>query len=133
MRNNPADMLHRLETMMMMGIESPALAGIQRQIASALDIIVHLGRLRDKSRRVLEIAEVMGVEDGQIRLRTLYEFREEGMENGKIKGTLVKVEELAFWDKLLAAGYQPEGVCGGSSAALCYWWGLRHGFFIIHG
>ena len=113
--NNPADMLHRLETMMMMGIELP-LAAIQRQIASALDIIVHLGRLRDKSRRVLEIAEVMGVEDGQIRLRTLYEFREEGMENGKIKGTLVKVEELAFWDKLLAAGYQPEGVCGGSSA-----------------
>lgn len=113
--NNPADMLHRLETMMMMGIELP-LTAIQRQIASALDIIVHLGRLRDKSRRVLEIAEVMGVEDGQIRLRTLYEFREEGMENGKIKGTLVKVEELAFWDKLLAAGYQPEGVCGGSSA-----------------
>ena len=64
----------------------------------------------------MEIAEVMGVEDGQIRLRTLYEFREEGMENGKIKGTLVKVEELAFRDKLLAAGYQPEGVCGGSSA-----------------
>mgnify|MGYP003242138879 CR=1 FL=1 len=113
--NNPADMLHRLETMMMMGIELP-LAAIQRQISSALDIIVHLGRLRDKSRRVLEIAEVMGVEDGQIRLRTLYEFREEGMENGKIKGTLVKVEELAFRDKLLAAGYQPEGVCGGSSA-----------------
>ena len=113
--NNPADMLHRLETMMMMGIELP-LTAIQRQIASALDIIVHLGRLRDKSRRVLEIAEVMGVEDGQIRLRTLYEFREEGMENGKIKGTLVKVEELAFRDKLLAAGYQPEGVCGGSSA-----------------
>lgn len=113
--NNPADMLHRLETMMMMGIELP-LAAIQRQIASALDIIVHLGRLRDKSRRVLEIAEVMGVEDGQIRLRTLYEFREEEMENGKIKGTLVKVEELAFRDKLLAAGYQPEGVCGGSSA-----------------
>ena len=112
--NNPADMLHRLETMMM-GIELP-LTAIQRQIASALDIIVHLGRLRDKSRRVLEIAEVMGVEDGQIRLRTLYEFREEGMENGKIKGTLVKVEELAFRDKLLAAGYQPEGVCGGSSA-----------------
>ena len=102
--NNPADMLHRLETMMMMGIELP-LTAIQRQIASALDIIVHLGRLRDKSRRVLEIAEVMGVEDGQIRLRTLYEFREEGMENGKIKGTLVKVEELAFRDKLLAAGY----------------------------
>lgn len=102
--NNPADMLHRLETMMMMGIELPLIA-IQRQVASALDIIIHLGRLRDKSRRVLEIAEVLGVEEGQIRLRTLYEFQEEGMENGKIKGTLVKVEDMVCRDKLLAAGY----------------------------
>lgn len=102
--NNPTDMLHRLETMMMMGIELPLIA-IQRQVASALDIIIHLGRLRDKSRRVLEIAEVLGVEEGQIRLRTLYEFQEEGMENGKIKGTLVKVEDMVCRDKLLAAGY----------------------------
>ncbi len=102
--NNPTDMLHRLETMMMMGIELP-FAAIQRQVASALDIIVHLGRLRDKSRKVLEISEVLGVEEGQIKLRTLYEFQEEGMENGKIKGALVKVEELACRDKLLAAGY----------------------------
>lgn len=103
--NNSVDMLHRLETMMMMGIDLPLVA-IQRQIASALDIIIHLGRLRDKSRRVLEIAEVLGYEDGRIQIQTLYEFREEGMENDKIKGALVKVEELAYRDKLLAAGYQ---------------------------
>lgn len=103
--NNAADMLHRLETMMMMGIELP-LTAIQRQIASALDIIIHLGRLRDKSRKVLEIVEVLGYENGRIQLQTLYEFREEGMKHEKVQGTLVKVEELVHRDKLLAAGYQ---------------------------
>ena len=103
--NNPADMLHRLETMMMMGIDLP-LQAIQRQIASALDIIIHLGRLRDKSRRVLQIEEVTGYEDGSIQTRTLYEFREEGMKDEKIKGSLVKVGEIKNRDKLVAAGYQ---------------------------
>lgn len=102
--NNPADMLHRLETMMMMGIDLPLVA-IQRQIASAIDIIIHLGRLRDKSRKVLEIAEVLGYEEGRIQMQTLYEFREEGMKHEKVQGTLVKVEELVHRDKLLAAGY----------------------------
>lgn len=102
--NNPADMLHRLETMMMMGIDLPLVA-IQRQIASAIDIIIHLGRLRDKSRKVLEIAEVLGYEEGRIQMQTLYEFREEGMKREKVQGTLVKVEELVHRDKLLAAGY----------------------------
>ncbi|MCU6748383.1 MULTISPECIES: CpaF family protein [Lachnospiraceae] len=103
--NNPADMLKRLETMMLMGIELPFVA-IQRQIASALDIIIHLGRLRDKSRKVLEIAEVMEYEQGDIKLRTLYEFQEEGMKNGKIQGRLMKAEELKYTEKLLAAGYK---------------------------
>ncbi len=102
--NSPADMLNRLETMMMMGIDLP-LTAIQRQIASALDIIVHLGRMRDKSRKVFEITEVLDYTDGKIWLRTLYQYQEEGVENGKIKGTLMKVEELARRDKLLAAGY----------------------------
>lgn len=102
--NSPADMLHRLETMMMMGIDLPLVA-IQRQIASAIDIIIHLGRLRDKSRKVLEIAEVLGYEEGRIQMQTLYEFREEGMKHEKVQGTLVKVEELVHRDKLLAAGY----------------------------
>lgn len=102
--NHPVDMLHRLETMMMMGIDMP-LAAIQRQVASAIDIIIHLGRLRDKSRKVLEVSEVLGYENGTIQIQTLYEYREEGMENGKIQGNLVKMEELVHKEKLLAAGY----------------------------
>ena len=103
--NNPADMLHRLETMMMMGIDLP-LQAIQRQIASALDIIIHLGRLRDKSRRVLKIEEVLDCRDGRIRTETLYEFREEGMKDEKIEGSLVKAGEIKNREKLVAAGYK---------------------------
>lgn len=103
--NNPADMLHRLETMMLMGIDLP-LQAIQRQIASALDVIIHLGRLRDKSRRVLQIEEILGYEEGRIQTKTLYEFREEGMEDEKVKGSIVKVSEIEKRGKLMAAGYQ---------------------------
>lgn len=103
--NNPADMLHRLETMMMMGIDLP-LQAIQRQIASALDVIIHLGRLRDKSRKVLQIEEILGYEEGRIQTKTLYEFREEGMEDEKVKGSIVKVSEIENRGKLMAAGYQ---------------------------
>ena len=111
--NNPMDMLHRLETMMLMGIELPLIA-IQQQIASALDVIIHLGRLRDKSRKVLEITEVLGYENGRIQLQTLYKFQEEGMEDGKIKGTLMKENEITQREKLLAAGYSETGIHGGS-------------------
>mgnify|MGYP000747531769 CR=1 FL=1 len=97
--NNPTDMLHRLETMMLMGIDLP-LAAVQRQIASALDIIIHLGR------KVLQITEIEKYESGKIHTRTLYEFREEGMEHGKIKGRLMKVAELSNQEKLMAAGYK---------------------------
>ena len=103
--NNPIDMLHRLETMMMMGIDLP-LQAIQRQIASALDVIIHLGRLRDKSRRVLQIEEVLGYSDGRIITGTLYEFREEGIKNEKIEGGLVKVGDIKNTEKLMAAGYK---------------------------
>ncbi len=103
--NNPTDMLHRLETMMMMGIDLP-LQAIQRQIASALDIIIHLGRLRDRSRRVLRIEEILGYSQGSIDTKTLYEFREEGIRDEKIKGCIVKVSELENTDKLMEAGYQ---------------------------
>ncbi len=103
--NSAEDMLHRLETMMMMGIDLP-LQAIQRQIASALDVIIHLGRLRDRSRRVIQIAEVDGMENGRVCTRVLYEFREEGTENEKIKGSLMKVNDLKNKEKLMAAGYQ---------------------------
>lgn len=109
--NNPQDMLRRLETMMMMGIDLP-LPAIQRQIASALDIIIHLGRLRDRSRRVLRIEEVLGWEPEGIRTKTLYEFREEGIKDEKIKGCLMKVGEMENRGKLMAAGYQEIGSCG---------------------
>ena len=103
--NNPSDMLHRLETMMMMGIDLP-LQAIQRQIASALDIIIHLGRLRDKTRKVLQIEEVLGYSGGNIQTKTLYEFSKEESNSEKVNGCLVKVSELTSREKLVATGYQ---------------------------
>lgn len=86
--NNPEDMMLRLETMVLMGMDMPV-AAIRGQIASALDVVVHLGRLRDKSRRVLSISEVVGIENGVVCLNRLFNFEEEGCdENGKIIGAL---------------------------------------------
>ena len=86
--NSPEDMLSRLETLVLMGMDIPLMA-VRRQIASALEIIVHLGRLRDKSRKVLQIVEVLGLEDGEIKTRPLYNFEEEGEdEHGKVIGSL---------------------------------------------
>lgn len=101
--NSSKDMLARLETMVLMGMDLP-LAAVRRQIASGVDIIVHLGRLRDKSRRVLEISEIIGYEDGEIITQPIYEFVENGEENGRIQGNLEKINELVHIDKLLAAG-----------------------------
>lgn len=102
--NSPKDMLSRLETMVLMGMELP-LPAIQRQIASAIDIIIHLGRVRDKTRKVLEIVEVLGYENGEIEMQKLYEFQEKEMVNGRIQGEWVKVNEIQRKEKLLAAGY----------------------------
>ena len=102
--NSSRDILSRLEMMVLMGMELP-LGAIRRQIVSGVDIIIHLGRLRDKSRKVLEIAEVTGLEDGEILLNPLYVFEETGMENGKILGSLQKKNPLSDTHKLLAAGY----------------------------
>lgn len=101
--NSPKDMLTRIETMIMMGMDIP-LAAIKNQIASAIDIIVHLGRLRDKSRRVLYIEEVNGIVDGEIRLNTLYEFVQEGEKEDRITGGLVHKNELIHMDKMKGAG-----------------------------
>ena len=102
--NSSRDMLSRLENMILMGIEIP-LEAIRQQIASGIDIIVHLGRLRDKTRKVLEIAEVRGFEKGEIVLSPLYRFEEEGETGGgKILGTLRKKGELAYVEKLQTAG-----------------------------
>lgn len=86
--NNPEDMMIRLETMVLMGMDMPVTA-IRRQIASAIDVIVHLGRLRDRSRRVLSISEVVGFKDDEIILNDIYSFEEESVdEKGKIVGGL---------------------------------------------
>ncbi len=102
--NSASDMLYRLETMVLMGMELP-LAAIRGQIASGLDVVVHLGRLRDKSRRVLEITEVIGCENGAICTQPLYQFEEEGEDDQKrIVGVLRKRAELYHTEKLCAAG-----------------------------
>jgi pilus assembly protein CpaF len=94
--NSAKDMLSRLETMVLMaGMELP-LAAIRRQIASAVDIIVHLGRLRDKSRKVLEIVEITGYEEGEITYSSLYSY-----ESGKLK----KKNELKYTEKLERSGF----------------------------
>ena len=72
--NSTQDMLNRLETMVLMGMDLP-LTAIRQQIASAIDILVHLERGRDKKRRVVEISEVIGVKNGVIRLKKLYEYK----------------------------------------------------------
>ena len=103
--NSAADMLSRLETMIMMGMELP-LSAIRGQIARGIDIIVHLGRLRDKSRKVLEITEILDYEDDVIKTSTLYRFNEEGEdENGKIIGRLLAKNPLCHTEKLMAAGF----------------------------
>lgn len=102
--NSATDMLMRLETMVLMGMELP-LSAVRRQIASGVDIIVQLGRLRDKSRKVLEIVEITGYEDGEIVTRPLYQYQETGTdEAGHVMGQLQMCNPLMHTDKLLAAG-----------------------------
>lgn len=106
--NSAKDMLVRLETMVLMGMEMP-LHAIRRQIASAVDIIVHLGRLRDHSRKVLEIMEVVGYVDGEIVLSPLYTFMENGSdEKGKVQGELIRQNPLVHQEKLKSAGVGTE-------------------------
>ena len=93
--NSAEDMLSRLETMTLMGVDLP-LEAIRRQIASGVDILIHLGRMRDKSRKVLEITEVCGYEDHEIKTRTLYRWQE-----GK---GLVQMASLLNREKLVRAG-----------------------------
>ena len=104
--NSPKDMLARLETMVLMGMELPVSA-VRRQIASGIDILIHLGRMRDGSRRVLEIAEITGYrcETEEIELQTLYAFEEaEGKEEEKVSGRFQRRAELRHRQKLDRAG-----------------------------
>ncbi|HAX55706.1 MAG TPA: pilus assembly protein, partial [Eubacterium sp.] len=102
--NSPYDIISRIETMVLQGQDFP-LNAIRQQIASGIDIIVQLGRLRDKSRRVLEISEVDGFMGGEIVLHTLYRFEETAvLDSGRIQGILKKAGTLCHTDKLMAAG-----------------------------
>lgn len=102
--NSAKDMLARLENMVLMGMELP-LAAIRQQIASGLDIIVHLGRRRDKSRKVLEITEVAGFEQNEIRMNSLFCFEETGEDSaGHVAGSLCRKGGLLHEGKLKAAG-----------------------------
>lgn len=95
--NSTRDMLSRLETMVLMGMELP-LEAIRRQIASGIDLLIHLGRLRDRSRKVLEVVEVLGFDQGEIQLNPLYQWEEE-------KG-LVQTGDLIHRGKLIREGVE---------------------------
>ena len=102
--NSGHEMLMRLEAMVLMGAELP-LKAVRQQIASAIDIVVHLGRLRDRSRRVLEIREVVGMENDEIVTRELFRFVETGTDKSKVAGELQKINDLLNVGKLMSAGY----------------------------
>lgn len=89
--NSSQDMLRRMETMVLQGAELP-LSSIRNMIASAIEIMVHLGRTKDHKRRVLEISEVVGVENEEVKLKKLYQY------NGKV---LEKLSDLSHEEKLL--------------------------------
>ena len=102
--NSAKDMLLRLENMMLMAAPLPV-GAIRRQIASGVDMIVHLGRLRDKSRKVLEISEILGMKEEEILLNTLFRFRETSEKKSeKVEGKLERVGELNRNYKMEAAG-----------------------------
>ncbi|MDF2803628.1 MAG: hypothetical protein K0S61_3531, partial [Anaerocolumna sp.] len=102
--NSSIDMLSRLETLVLMGMDLPLMA-VRKQITSALDIIVHLDRLRDKTRKVTEISEVLDLEGENFAVNKLYEFIEEREENEKVIGQLTKTgNQLIHRNKLSKAG-----------------------------
>lgn len=104
--NSSRDMLNRLETLVLMGMDIP-LEAIRQQIASAIDIVVHLGRLRDRSRKVLEVCEVGAVEQGVVRLYPLFRFTERGGAGGKVIGRLEPTgHRLINVDKSIKAGIE---------------------------
>lgn len=91
--NSTRDMLSRLETMVLQGAEGLPLEAIRQQIASAVDIIIHLSRLRDKTRRTMEISEITGYENGQIIINPIYRFEEDEKSTlEKVSGSLVRTE-----------------------------------------
>lgn len=102
--NSVRDVISRLETMVLMGMELP-MEAIRRQIVSGFDLMIHLGRLRDGSRKVLEIAEPVGISEENVKLKTLFKFQETGeAEDGKVEGNFIFMGGLEHEEKLKAAG-----------------------------
>ena len=108
--NSTQDMLSRLETMVLQGAAGLPLEAIRQQIASAVDIIIHLSRLRDKSRKTMEITEVVGYKDGQIILNPLYVFEEdENSTLDKVSGSLKRTSNPMINDfKLKLSGIKEQ-------------------------
>lgn len=106
--NSTEDMLSRLETMVLQGAAGLPLEAIRQQIASAVDIIIHLSRLRDKSRKTMEITEVVGYENGKVILNPLYVFEEDEYSTlDKVSGSLNRTKNKMVNDfKLKLAGYR---------------------------
>lgn len=104
--NSTSDMLSRLESMVISGAEMP-ISVVRKQIASAIDVMIHLMRLRDRTRKVVEISEIIGVDDrGEVMLNSLFRFQEQGETvDGKIIGSLVPTgKAMRELDKLRFAG-----------------------------
>lgn len=107
--NSCKDMLSRLETMVLMGMELP-LPAIRSQIASGIDILIHLGRMWDKSRKVLSITEIAGYEENNIILNDIYRFEEEKAEENTVHRAMEKVGDLIHTEKMIRAGYCLDGL-----------------------
>ena len=104
--NSASDMLVRLENMILMSAELPITA-IRRQIASGIDLIIHLGRMRDKSRKVLEIIEVCGMEKEEIILNQIFQFQENSNHKSEVvRGELKRSGKLIHTYKMQNAGIQ---------------------------
>jgi pilus assembly protein CpaF len=107
--NGAKDMMARLETMALSAAELPVQV-IRQQIASAIDIVIHISRFRDRTRRVTEICEVVGVEAGEVLLNPLFLFEEEGERNGQVAGKLKRTANpFVQMDKLMMAGKSING------------------------
>jgi pilus assembly protein CpaF len=105
--NSCEDMLKRLETMVLMGCEMP-LEAIRGQIASGIDILVHLSRMRDRTRKLISVTELVGYENGKYMLNELFRFQENGMCDGKVYGEWVRCGTLSDRQKLETAGIKEE-------------------------
>lgn len=111
--NGAKDMVARLETMVLSAADLPVQV-IRQQIASAIDIVIHLSRFRDRSRKVTEICEITGVEAGEVKLNPLFLFEEQGESEGQVLGGLKRTgNPLARTDKLTLAGKSMSGVRAG--------------------